>query len=146
VPYVLRTPARLTAGVRPYMHVAVCLFIAFLHALLAAAFTGVAFDAETPVHVSLGFGSLAIAMWLATGLLVACLVIPLPKLSVTIFRAWCIALPAVYFVGSMDSGTLTGQEFLLGIFVAVLSLATWRTFLWAKLPRRLTARASTSGA
>jgi hypothetical protein len=128
------------------MRAAICLLIALLHGLLAAAFTSIALDAESPTHVSLGFGSVAMAMWFATALLAACLFIQLSKLAITTFRAWCITFPALYFFGSMDSGRISGQELLLGIFVAVLSWATWRIFLWAKLPRKVAEHASATGA
>ena len=124
------------------MRVAVCLLLAALNSLLGAALTGIAFDADTTLPMNLGYGITAIAVWVVAGSLAVCPFAQLPKAAVVIIRGWCIAFPAVYFIASLDRGMLSGQEFLLGLFVAGFSWATWRAFIWAKLPRQPTQQAS----
>jgi hypothetical protein len=114
------------------MRIAVCLLLAAVNALLAAAFTSIALDAEAPIPVKLAFGVAALAMAAAAGLLTANPFIQLPSATVAAFRVWCFALPALYFIASLDSGMISGQEFLLGVFVAGFSWATWRAFKWAR--------------
>jgi hypothetical protein len=125
------------------MRIAVCLLLAALNALLAAAFTTIAFDTETLGPVKLAFGVAALAMAAASGLLTANPFIKLPSAAVAAFRVWCFALPALYFVASLDSGMISGQEFLLGVFVAGFSWVTWRAFNWA---RRQSSPAAQAGA
>jgi hypothetical protein len=112
----------------------VCLIAAALNALLAAALTGMTFDAGTPLALKAGFAFASLAAWLTVGALVAGPFVRLPAHAVTVLRAWCIALPVLYFLASLDRGILSGQEFLLGLVVAGFSWGTWRAFAWAKLP------------
>jgi hypothetical protein len=116
------------------MRVAACLLLAALNALLAAAFTGIAFASETSITLKFGFGAASLAAWVATGVLATRPFIELPSVAPAIFRSWCIALPITYFVGSLDHGLLSGQEVLLGICVAGFSWLSWWVFISAKLP------------
>ena len=124
------------------MRIAACLLLAALNALLAAALTSIAFDADTSLLMKFGFGAAALAVWLASGLLAGRPFTELPAAAVALFRGWCITFPALYFIASMDSGMLSGQEFFLGLFVAGFSWATWRAFIWAKRPGRPAEQAS----
>lgn len=114
------------------MRIAACLLLAALHASLAATFSGITFDVDISLLKRLVFGVTALALWSAAGLLATRPFIPLPPGAVTTFRAWCLALPVLYFIASLDHGMISGLEFLLGLFVAGFSWVTWRTFNWAK--------------
>jgi hypothetical protein len=122
----------------------VCLIAAALNALLAAALTGVTFDTEAPLALKAGFAFASLAAWLTVGALAAGPFVRLPAHAATVLRAWCIALPILYFLASPDRSMLSGQEFLLGLFVAAFSWATWRVFVWAKLPAQGAQQSSAS--
>jgi hypothetical protein len=124
------------------MRVAVCLLLAALNALLAAAFSAVAFGADTSIPLRLGFGVTAFAVLVAAGMLAVRPFVQLPAVSVAIFRGWCIALPGLYFIASLDRDMLSGQEFLLGLFVAGFSWATWRAFIWVRPSSQATEQAN----
>ena len=112
------------------MHTSVLVVLILLNGVLGAAFTGVALDAETPLKLKLIYGSLAAAMWLATAALAACRLVKLSPRAVLAFRAWCIALPALFLLGSLDTGMISGQEFMAAIMIAGFSWLNWRAVSW----------------
>lgn len=117
------------------MRTAVCLLLAGLYALMAAVFSGAVFDVDTSIPMKVGFGITALAVWCAAGLLALRALLHLPSAAEAAFRGWCIAHPVVYFIASLDRGMISGQELLLGVFVASFSWATWKAFIWAKPSR-----------
>jgi hypothetical protein len=69
-------------------------------------------------------------MWLATVALAACRLVQLSSMALWAFRAWCVALPVLFLLGSLDMGMISGQELVAAVMIAGFSWLNWKAFTW----------------
>src|SRR5882672_1894965 len=89
-----------------------------LNVALAAAFAPAPFEAATPPSVRT-FSVITVALLVAIVVLLALVRFKrLPKWGSRAMRLLCVVLPAIWLLGSLDSGIVSGQELLSLVLIS----------------------------
>lgn len=85
------------------------------------------FFASEPSTASVGWGAVIVALF---GALLALLLKPaiFGRHLGTSAKVLCVAVPAIAFLGSLDTGSISGQEFYAIVLAALVSWLNWAAF------------------
>ena len=95
---------------------------------IAVCFAALVMDAESPLKVRAICAVIAVVFFAATFLLALAKASRLPSQGLKIMRYLCVAIPVLWLAGSLDSGTISGQELLSTLLIGLLSWGTWYAF------------------
>ena len=104
------------------------LFAVLLNAVIAVAAVLFAFEPEPSVGARAFAGAAAIVLLFAVTLLLLVRLARLPHWAPNAMRFVCASFPIVFLLGSLDLGTISGQELLSIILVSLFAWSTWRAF------------------
>ena len=112
--------------------------VLFFAVLVNAAFLAVAAMAAATVEIPPTGRAVAAAITLALGCASALLLLArldkLPARGADAMRYLCLGVPVLWFAGSLDRGTISGQEWIFLLVVSVVTWGTWHVFKFLQSP------------
>ena len=104
------------------------LAVLLLHFAIAAAFAPSVFESGAAVETRV-IGAAVVATFVGVAaLLVLERVGKLPSWGTSAMRVLCLGIPAIWLLGALDRGILSGLEAASVAFVSLLMWSTWRVF------------------
>ena len=124
-----RAGRRLACFVRPYVRTVGWLTVLILNVALAVAFAPSVFESGTPATTRVIGGAVVATFVGVSALLLLIRVGKLPSWGAAAMRVSCLGIPAIWLIGALDRGIVSGLEAASVVFVSLLMWSTWRVFI-----------------